>query len=137
MKSLKDLFKRNTRPQFPIQDTKALSSKEVDYLILDLRIKNDDRKKLYLPKPVKEFGDLITEKLVNNLMYGIQFSELEIKILNGFYRDVDVSFIEFLLLTDLIQYEEPNKVIGDLQTQGYSYIEGIGYLRFRNYYQTN
>ncbi|MCC2462726.1 hypothetical protein LKL90_20340, partial [Bacillus mobilis] len=126
MKSLKDLFKRNTRPQFPIQDTKALSSKEVDYLILDLRIKNDDRKKLDLPKPVKEFGDLITEKLVNNLMYGIQFSELEIKILNGFYHDVDVSFIEFLLLTDLIQYEEPNKVIGDLQTQGYSYIEGIG-----------
>lgn len=58
-------------------------------------------------------------------MYGIQFSELEIKILNGFYHDVDVSFIEFLLLTDLIQYEEPNKVIGDLQTQGYSYIEGI------------
>ncbi|EJR42897.1 hypothetical protein ACTFSJ_24385 [Bacillus cereus group sp. MYBK12-2] len=137
MKSLKDLFKRNTRPQFPIQDTKALSSKEVDYLILDLRIKNDDRKKLDLPKPVKEFGDLITEKLVNNLMYGIQFSELEIKILNGFYHDVDVSFIEFLLLTDLIQYEEPNKVIGDLQTQGYSYIEGIGYLRFRNYYETN
>jgi hypothetical protein len=137
LKSLKDLFKRNTRPQFPIQDTKALSSKEVDYLILDLRIKNDDRKKLDLPKPVKEFGDLITEKLVNNLMYGIQFSELEIKILNGFYHDVDVSFIEFLLLTDLIQYEEPNKVIGDLQTQGYSYIEGIGYLRFRNYYETN
>ncbi|MGH0616108.1 hypothetical protein ACQVP6_14835 [Bacillus cereus] len=137
MKSLKDLFKRNTRPQFPIQDTKALSSKEVDYLILDLRIKNDERKKLDLPKPVKEFGDWITEKLVNKLMYGIQFSELEIKILNGFYRDVDVSFIEFLLLTDLIQYEEPNKVIAELQTQGYSYIEGIGYLRFRNYYQTN
>ncbi|KYQ02180.1 hypothetical protein B4079_2707 [Bacillus cereus] len=41
------------------------------------------------------------------------------------------------MLTDLIQYEEPNKVIGDLQTQGYSYIEGIGYLRFRNYYETN
>ena len=81
--------------------------------------------KLDLPKPVKEFGDLITEKLVNKLMYGIQFSELEIKILNGFYRDVDVSFIEFLLLSDLIQYEEPNKVIADLQTQGYSYIEGI------------
>ncbi|MED2688631.1 hypothetical protein [Bacillus toyonensis] len=134
MKSLKDLLKRNTRPQFPIQNTKALSSKEVDYLILDLRVKNDDRKKLDLPKPVKEFGDLITEKLVNKLMYGIQFSELEIKILNGFYRDVDVSFIEFLLLTDLIQYEEPNKVIADLQHQGYSYIEGIGYLRFRSYY---
>lgn len=134
MKALKDLFKRNTRPQFPIQDTKALSSKEVDYLILDLRVKNDDRKKLDLPKPVKEFWDLITEKLVNKLMYGIQFSEIEIKILNGFYHDVNVSFIELLLLTDLIQYEEPNKVIADLQRHGYSYIEGIGYLRFRNYY---
>ncbi|QEQ20456.1 hypothetical protein [Bacillus sp. BS98] len=134
MKSLKDLLKRNTRPQFPIQNTKALSSKEIDYLILDLRVKNDDRKKLDIPKPVKEFGDLITEKLVNKLMYGIQFSELEIKILNGFYRDVDVSFIEFLLLTDLIQYEEPNKVITDLQHQEYSYIEGIGYLRFSSYY---
>lgn len=134
MKSLKDLFKRNTRPQFPIQDTKALSSKEVDYLILDLRVKNEDRKILDLPEPVKEFGDLITEKLVNKLMYDIQFSELEITILNGFYRDVNVSFIEFLLLTDLIHYEEPNKIIADLQIQGYSYIEGIGYLRFRNYY---
>ncbi|CUB13959.1 hypothetical protein BN2127_JRS1_05066 [Bacillus cereus] len=124
MKSLKDLFKRNARPQFPIQDTKALSSKEVDYLILDLRVKNEDRKKLDLPEPVKEFGDLITEKLVNKLMYDIQFSELEIKILNGFYRDVNVSFIEFLLLTDLIHYEEPNKVIADLQIQGYSYYRG-------------
>ncbi|HHY2657884.1 TPA: hypothetical protein ACV5GZ_005104 [Bacillus thuringiensis] len=63
MKSFKDLFKRNTRPQFPIQDTKALSSKEVDYLILDLRVKNDDRKKLDIPKPVKEFGNLITKKI--------------------------------------------------------------------------
>lgn len=53
-----------------------------------------------LPKPVKEFGNLITKKLVIKLMYDIQFSELEIKTLNGFYRDVDVSFIEFLLLTD-------------------------------------
>ncbi|PRT27741.1 hypothetical protein [Bacillus wiedmannii] len=134
MKSLKDLFKRNNRPQFPIQDTKALSSKEVDYLILDLRVKNDDRKKLDIPKPVKELGDLITKKLVNNLMHNIQFNELEIKILNGMYHDVNVSFIEFLLLTDLIQYEDPNTVIADLQNQGYSYIEGIGYLRFRNYY---
>lgn len=97
---LKTFLKGIPGHNFPIQDTKALSSKEVDYLILDLRIKNDDRKKLDLPKPVKEFGDLITEKLVNKLMYDIQFSELEIKILNGFYRDIDVSFIEFLLLTD-------------------------------------
>jgi len=44
LNSFKDLFKRNTRPQFPIQDTNTLSSKEVDYLILDLRVKNDDRK---------------------------------------------------------------------------------------------
>lgn len=134
MKTFNDLFKRNTRPQFPIQDTKALSSKEVDYLILDLRVKNDDRKKLDIPKPVKEFGDLITKKLVNNLMHNIQFNELEIKILNGIYHDANASFIEFLLLTDLIQYEDPNTVIADLQNQGYSYIEGIGYLRFRNYY---
>ncbi|PEF63491.1 hypothetical protein [Bacillus cereus] len=134
MKSFKDLLKRNTRPQFPIQDTKELSSKEVDYLILDLRVKNDDRKKLDIPKPVKEFGDLITKKLVNNLMHNIQFNELEIKILNGIYHDANTSFIEFLLLTDLIQYEDPNTVIADLQNQGYSYIEGIGYLRFRNYY---
>lgn len=67
-------------------------------------------------------------------MHNIQFNELEIKILNGIYHDVNVSFIEFLLLTDLIQYEDPNTVIADLQNQGYSYIEGIGYLRFRNYY---
>ncbi|MED1372421.1 hypothetical protein P4U91_26420 [Bacillus paranthracis] len=134
MKTFNDLFKRNTRPQFPIQDTKALSSKEVDYLILDLRVKNDDRKKLDIPKPVKEFGDLITKKLVNNLMHNIQFNELEIKILNGIYHDANASFIEFLLLTDLIQYEDPNTVIVDLQNQGYSYIECIGYLRFRNYY---
>lgn len=134
MKSFKDLFKRTNRPQFPIQDTKALSSKEVDYLILNLRVKNDERKKLDIPKPVKKFGGLTTEKLVNNLMYNIQFNDLEIKILNGIYHDVNVSFIEFLLLTDLIQYEDPNTVIADLQNQGYSYIEGIGYLRFRNYY---
>ncbi|WP_242242770.1 hypothetical protein [Bacillus cereus group sp. BfR-BA-01309] len=124
MKSFKDLFKRNTRPKFPIQDTKALYSKEVDYLILDLRVKNDDRKKLDIPKPVKEFGDLITKKLVNNLMHNIQFNELEIKILNGIYHDANASFIEFLLLTDLIQYEDPNTVIADLQNQGYSLYRG-------------
>ncbi|WP_335360570.1 hypothetical protein [Bacillus sp. JJ1127] len=64
-------------------------------------------------------------------MYDIPFNELGIKILNGIYNEVDVSLIEFLLLTDLIQYEDPNEVIADLQMHGFSYIEGIGYIRFK------
>ncbi len=81
------LLKRKTKPKFLVRFIKNMSLEEMDLLI---------------------FNNLVTEKHVNNLMYESSFKIIRF---NSFERNMCrlcIHFVEFQLLTALIQYENPN-----------------------------
>lgn len=138
MEIFNKLFKRPVKPIFPIVDIKRLSSEEIEFLIKEFQNRQEDLKWAFekenksIPYQNLKFHELITARLIERIVNKEDISRIELEILNGMFQQQEVSGVEFLLITEVMNEENSKEVIRDLKMQGFEFIEEVGFVRIRN-----
>ncbi|MGN4782092.1 hypothetical protein [Bacillus cereus group sp. MYBK217-2] len=142
MKFFNKIFKPVSKPTFPIEDTKKLSESEINFLIEKFEGMEDAltwmlKENVRMPRVSNEqleFHKLLTSKLNDKLLNKIDFSKIELEILNTMFNEQEeiVPVCEFELISEIEGKENRNEIEYDLKQRGFEYVENIGFIRILN-----
>lgn len=130
------IFKRTSKPTFPIVDTKKLSNPEIEFLIKKFKSRQEDLQEIQkttdiIPFESLEFHRLLATRFTDKLLNKSDLSKFELEILNAMFQKEGVALGEFMLISEFENKENKNEVKHDLKQQGFEFVEDVGFIRVR------
>ncbi|MDA2637488.1 hypothetical protein PDQ79_23605 [Bacillus cereus] len=130
------IFKRTSKPTFPIVDTKKLSNPEIEFLIKKFQSRQEDLQEIQkttdiIPFESLEFHRLLATRFTDKLLNKSDLSKFELEILNAMFQKEGVALGEFMLISEFENKENKNEVKHDLKQQGFEFVEDVGFIRVR------
>lgn len=128
------IFKRTSKPIFPIVDTKKLSNPEIEFLIKKFQSRQEDLQEIQKTTDIisfesLEFHRLLATRFMDKLLNKGDFSKFELEILNAMFQKKGVALGEFMLISEFKNKENRNEVEYDLKQQGFEFVEDVGFIR--------
>ncbi|WES09611.1 hypothetical protein [Bacillus paranthracis] len=131
------IFKRTSKPVFPIVDTKKLSNAEIEFLIMKFQnwqrdLQEIQKKTDIITSESVEVHRLLTVRFTEKLLNKSDLSKFELEILNLMFQKEGVRLGEFMLISEFENKGNRNKVEYDLKQQGFEFVEDVGFIRIHN-----
>ncbi|MEC0899835.1 MULTISPECIES: hypothetical protein [Bacillus] len=131
------IFKRTSKPVFPIVDTKKLSNAEIEFLIMKFQnwqrdLQEIQKKTDIITSESVEVHRLLTVRFTEKLLNKSDLSKFELEILNLMFQKEGVRLGEFMLISEFKNKGNRNKVEYDLKQQGFEFVEDVGFIRIHN-----
>lgn len=131
------IFKRTSKPVFPIVDTKKLSNAEIEFLTMKFQnwqrdLQEIQKKTEIITSESVEVHRLLTVRFTEKLLNKRDLSKFELEILNLMFQKEGVRLGEFMLISEFENKENRNKVEYDLKQQGFEFVEDVGFIRIHN-----